>query len=110
MSKKQLIQQIIDTFEQNAPPLPDSLKSKFSTIRRNIAAMPDDQFELKTNLVVTAAADKQPYDPDHTMYVLEEAYSEMEPIARNAYENQDALHSVIEQLRGLLDTPERYFP
>lgn len=111
MEKKNYILQMIDTFEQSANPLPRELQQKFDSIREQLGTMTPGEFVLKQNLVVTTPADEAEYHPNQVMYLLEEAYSHMEDVAKKTAQDGDrTLLTVVQQMRGFLDVPERYFP
>jgi uncharacterized protein (DUF2344 family) len=107
VDKRQFILQAIKTVEQTIDSLPESLNSKFNSIKQQLSSMSDEEMELQTNMVVSST-EGESYNPEHPIALLEESYSELEEIAKQTHNHQ--LLSVLNQFRGFLDIPERYFP
>lgn len=110
MNKKTYLLGIIDEFEQLAGELPGHLRQLFQEIREKLAPMSEQELEERYNMTVTGTAGEQQPDPRHPLYLLAEAYSEMEKIAKTDRPDHDQLASVLRRLRGYLDVPDRYFP
>lgn len=102
MSKKQFIQQIIDTFEQHAGQVPNQLDSKFKAIKERLHSSTDEEIEADTISAVTSSPEERPYEADKLSYLLYEAFPEMEKIAKQSVENQYELLQATNELRGEL--------
>lgn|GEM_PF-3671601 len=100
MSKKQFISQIINSFEENAPHIPQELEQKFTKIKEVLNDMSDREVELEGITAVTKPAFEQEIAPEKLSYLLYDAYRDMEKIATS--ENQFELLQVTNELRGEL--------
>jgi uncharacterized protein (DUF2344 family) len=110
MEKRNIVS-LIETFNENqSSGVPDTITTKMRRIEDQIKSLSDEQVELETNRVVTAPAGEQPYNPDHIVYLLDDVHSELEGHLKNIKHDDSALVSLKNQLRGMLDIPERDFP
>lgn len=107
MDKRKFIQHVIQTLEQNRQVIPDSLLDKLNSIETKLASLNDEELDLKTDLVVTQP-DGVTYDPNSLNSLLEEVYSELEAVSHRT-DNREIL-SIVNELQGYLDIPERFFP
>jgi hypothetical protein len=110
MSKKQYIMSIIEKFQQYAGREPDRLHTLLQQIQNRLASIPEETLENKFNMVVSSTADQQRASSENLFYLLQEAYSEMERIAKSSKSDNQQLLSAVNQLRGFLEVPDRYFP
>jgi hypothetical protein len=102
LSNKELIQNVIASFEQNAENIPPSLSATFKQIKQKLHDFSDKDIKHETATAVTSPASEQPYKPDKLSYLLYEAFPEMERMARTAANNQYELLQATNQLRGEL--------
>jgi hypothetical protein len=108
-SQKQYITQMINNFQQNVKQMPDDLEAKLEQIKAELAHISEDELELGANGAVTTTASEQSLQSNHPVYLLRDAYSEMEHIAYSEDFNEE-VHSVILQMRGYLGIADRYWP
>ncbi len=102
VSKKQFFEQVLNTFETNAGPLPSSLEAQFQQVKRILQERSDEEIEQETITAVTQPASEQQINPEKISYLLYKAFPEMERIARTAEENQYELLQATNELRGEL--------
>jgi hypothetical protein len=110
MSKKQYILHIIENFDQNTEILGESVPSIIHKIRNKVQGMTDNEVEAETNMTVTTTADEHTFEPDNVYYLLDELYYEVINHVNNTQDIDDKIGHGINQLRGLLGVPERFFP
>ncbi|MBO8170434.1 MAG: hypothetical protein H0Z33_00905 [Bacillaceae bacterium] len=111
MDKKQYILNLLNQLEQQSSHLPDNIIKEADHLSRDIQPINSEEFDLETNMVETRTGSvTNTYNPDHIMYRLENLYSELEKAVKGGGRDQDRLISIMNQFRGLLDVPERYFP
>lgn len=108
MEKKEMMLHIINVFTEHAQNAPEELLNKLNQVKYDLNQLTNEQIELLDGPSTVVAAEK-PYDPTNPLEVLFDAYGEMEKFAYSGEKNQD-LYSVIQQMRGFFDIPDRYYP
>jgi transcription elongation factor len=107
VDKREFIQHVIETLGQNQQVIRGSILDKLNSIEAKLDSMNDEELDLKTNMVVTQP-DGGTYDPESLISLLEEVYDELE--AESEGTNNKEIATILNELKGYLDIPERYFP
>ncbi len=108
MNKKDLMLHIVEICMNHSEEMPSDLKSKLEKIREGVQSSSDEEIE-KIDGVVTEPASEQEYNPNHPVMMLLDTYSDIEKFAFTGEKDKE-LYSAVDQLRGLFDIPDRYFP
>jgi transcription elongation factor len=107
VDKREFIQHVIETLGQNRQVIPGSILDKLDRVEAKLASLNDEELDLKTDMVVTQP-DGVTYNPKSLNSLLEEIYGELEAVSERT-DNQE-IASILNELKGYLDIPERYFP
>lgn len=108
MEKKEMLLQIIENFQQQAPHASRTLLEKLDEIKEQLQTMNSEEVEKLDGAVIQTAMDN-PNTELNPVQQFFEAYSEMEKVALADAANEQ-LMSAIRQMRGIFDIPDRYFP
>jgi hypothetical protein len=108
LNKKEKILTMIGNFQAYAEDAPTELLTELESIRDDLEILSNEDIELLDGPTTTPAGEKK-YDPSNPIMRLATAYSDMEKYAYTGDKNEELYH-VIQEMRGLYDIPDRYYP
>lgn len=103
---------IVQDLNTSAYEWPADLRLASERLEQRLAAMNDKQVSLVTDGVVSTPADQQLYDSDDVNVAVQELYEQLDAFIANrrAQGTDEQLMSILNRLRGEVDTYERDFP
>jgi hypothetical protein len=108
VKKKTLTLNLIENFEKSAGDMSADLSEKLTAIKERLHALSEEEVQQYDGAVTIPAAD-QPHNDNDPLEMLYQCYSDIERTAYTGEPNEE-LHRVVQQMRGLFDAPDRYFP
>jgi len=110
MTRKSYLLNILENLEKNIGLFPSDLQQTIREVKKFVQDSPDETFYMTTNHVVSQPAGQQTFAPRYDLYQLTERYSELKRIAEQNQAAHPELLSAVNQLRGLFEASEGYFP
>lgn len=103
---------IVHNLQSFANELPVDLQVASERLEQQLAAMDDETVSMVTDGVVTAPVDQQLYDADDVNMAVQELYERLDAFVadQRAQGTDEQMISILNRLRGEVDTYERDFP